>query len=128
MPISRNSVQASRRVLVVDDHLDTVQSMATLLKMYGHHVEFAINARAAIDIARKFEPEVVFIDIALPDCRGEELARQLRTLLGLSGTRLIALSSRSDDEIRKSACDAGCAEFHTKPLDAGMLETLLARI
>jgi two-component system CheB/CheR fusion protein len=59
-----------RRVLVVEDNLDSVHSMAVLVKMMGHEVEFAINGFAALEVARKFRPDIVLLDIGLPDFDG----------------------------------------------------------
>ena len=73
----RSQPGAARRVLVVEDHLDTVHSMAVMLKSMGHQVQFAINGFAAIDIARSFRPDYILLDIGLPDFKGDEIARQI---------------------------------------------------
>jgi CheY-like chemotaxis protein len=117
--------ESKRRVLVVDDNLDAVHSMAMLLKMLGHEVQFAINGFAALDIARKFRPEVILLDIGLPDFQGDDIARQLKWEPGLEGTRMIAVTGRNDDDVRQRAIDAGCEKFYVKPLDMSTLEALL---
>ena len=118
---------ASRRVLVVEDHLDTVHSMAIMLKNMGHEVQFAINGFAAIDIARGFRPDFILLDIGLPDFKGDEIARQIKWEPGLEHTRIIAITGRSDDEIRLRAKDAGCEEFFVKPVSPVALEELLSK-
>jgi CheY-like chemotaxis protein len=115
------------RILVVDDDLDTDHSMALLLRTMGHEVQFAINGFAAIDVARNFRPDVVLMDINLPDFKGDHLARQLKYEPGLEKARLVAVSGQSDDETRKRALAAGCAEFLPKPLTVDRLEPLLSR-
>src|SRR4051812_47156730 len=85
-----------RRVLVVDDNLDAVHMMAMLLKAMGHEVRFAINGFAAIDEARRFKPEVILLDINLPDVKGHVIARQLRHEPGLHKTRIVAVSGLAD--------------------------------
>ena len=121
-------LQPKRRVLVVDDDLDTVHSMAMLIKMMGHECQFAINAFAAIDVARKFRPDVILLDIGLPDFKGHEIANQLKFEPGLERTRMIAISGLPvDDALRQGALDAGCEEFYRKPLDPGVLEQLLSK-
>ena len=82
-----------RRILVVEDDLDSVHSMALLIKMMGHEVQFAINGMAAIDIARTFRPHIIILDIGLPDFNGDHIARQLRFEPGLENTQLIAIST-----------------------------------
>jgi CheY-like chemotaxis protein len=122
----RPEPSASRRVLLVEDHLDTVHSMAIMLKSMGHNVQFAINGFAAIDIARKFRPEFILLDIGLPDFKGDEIARQIKWEPGLEHTRIIAITGRSDDELRQRAIEAGCEELFVKPLSPVTLEELLA--
>jgi CheY-like chemotaxis protein len=119
--------QARRRVLVVDDNLDAVHSMALLLKMMGHEVQFAINGFAAIEIARNFRPDLILLDMGLPDVKGDDIARQLKWEPGLERTRIIAVTGRSGDEERRRAADAGCQDFFLKPLDAATLEYVLAK-
>ena len=117
----------SRRVLVVEDNLDSVHSMALLIKAMGHEIQFAINGFAAIEIARKFRPEIILLDIGLPDYQGDDIARQLKWEPGLERTRIIAMSGRAGDESRQRALEAGCEEYCIKPLDPAVLEALLAK-
>jgi CheY-like chemotaxis protein len=123
----RPEAQPKRRVLVVDDDLDAVHSMAMLLKAMGHDVQFAINGLAAIDVARTFRPELILLDIGLPDFKGDEIARQLRWEPGLEKTRIVAMSGRSEDDVRQRALGAGCKDFCVKPLDAAALEAFLVK-
>jgi CheY-like chemotaxis protein len=119
--------QAKRRVLVVDDNLDAVHSMAMLLRVMGHDVQFAINGFAAIDVARSFRPDVILLDIGLPDFRGDEIARQLKFEPGLQRTRIIAVSGSSDEETQRRVLGNGCEAFYVKPLAPFMLEEILAK-
>jgi hypothetical protein len=82
-----SAAAARRRVLVVEDNLDSVHSMAVLVKMMGHEVQFAINGFAALAIAREFRPDFVLLDLGLPDFNGCEIARR-------SGTRGSSRSRR----------------------------------
>ena len=115
-----------RRVLVVEDNLDSVHSMATLVKMMGHEVRFAINGFAALEIARSFRPDVILLDIGLPDVDGCEIARQLKWEETLKHTRFVAISALPAQQYRQAALDAGCHEFHPKPIDPKVLEELLS--
>ena len=116
----------AKRVLVVDDDLDTAQSMVRLIRLMGHEVEFAINGIAALGIAQRFLPDVVLLDIGLPDSRGWEVARQLRRVPALKNTRILAITGRTQlDDVKKSL-EAGCDEHFRKPLSPDALEKLLA--
>src|SRR5688572_26388254 len=115
-----------RRVLIVEDDLDSVHSMATLIKMMGHDVQFAINGFAAIDIARSYRPDIIIVDIGLPDFQGDHLARQLRYEPGVQGARIIAMSGLPQENLEQRALAAGCREFYRKPIDPAKLEELLS--
>jgi two-component system CheB/CheR fusion protein len=115
-----------RRVLVVEDNLDSVHSMTALIRMMGHEVQFAINGFAALDVARKYRPDIVILDLGLPDFRGEHLATQLKYEPGLEQTRIIAISGLPQANLEQCAREAGCAEFYRKPIDPTQLEEILA--
>ena len=115
------------RVLVVDDNLDAVHMMAALLRMMGHEVDFAINGFAAIDAARKFRPDVILLDIGLPDFKGDKIASQIRYEPGLEKTRIIAITGQRLDLVERRALDAGCEAVFAKPIATETLEKLLAK-
>ena len=123
----RGEPYRARRILVVEDNLDSVHSMATLIKMMGHECQFAINGFAALDIARSFRPDVILLDMGLPDCQGYEVARQLKWEPGFEATRIIAVTGLpNEEELRQRAHEAGIEAFYRKPLDPAALEELLA--
>jgi CheY-like chemotaxis protein len=117
--------ELKRRVLVVEDNLDSVHSMAMLVKMMGHEVQFAINGFAALDIARTFRPDIILLDIGLPDFNGCEIVRQLKYEQGLQNTRFIAISALPAQQFKQRSLDAGCHEFYPKPIEPRLLERLL---
>jgi len=125
-PTAKPNESAKRRVLVVEDDLDSVHSMAQLIKMMGHEVQFAINGFAAIDIARTYRPDIIILDIGLPDLKGDQIARQLKYEPGLENTRMIAISGLPQENLEERAREAGCAEFYRKPMDPATLEQVLS--
>ncbi len=74
----------AQRVLVVDDNTDTADSLAMVLRLEGHTVGTAYGARQALDQAEAFRPDVVLLDIGLPDMDGFEVARRLRSMHGFA--------------------------------------------
>ncbi len=122
----RHDAHSRRRVLLVEDNLDSVHSMAVLIKSMGHEVDFAINGFAAIDAARKFKPDIVFLDMALPDFRGDQIARQLKFEPGFESVRIIAITGLPLSEVERQALGSGCERIYAKPIDPRVLEALLA--
>jgi CheY-like chemotaxis protein len=115
-----------RSVLIVEDNLDGVHSLVLLLREMGHNVEYAINGYSALDLARTFRPEVVLLDLNLPDLSGFEVCRRLKRQAALAHTRFIALTAFGQDSYREAAEAAGCERFFVKPIDPLVLEKLLA--
>jgi CheY-like chemotaxis protein len=114
-----------KRVLIVEDNIDAVRSMAYLVRDMGHTVEYAINGYVGIDIARHFLPDVVLLDLGLPGLDGFEVCRKIRSHPGLEHIRIIAITGYAQDEYRKRSRDAGCDMHLIKPVPARVLEELL---
>jgi two-component system, chemotaxis family, CheB/CheR fusion protein len=95
-----------RRVLVVDDEQDAALTLAELLRSFGHRTEVAFDGRTAVELADSFAPEVVLLDIGLPDIDGYEVARQIRAQARRS-LRLIAVTGyqRNDARLREAGFD-----------------------
>jgi len=124
--IRRGDWHASRRVLVIEDRLDSAHTLALLIKMMGHKCRFAVNGFVALKIAREFRPEIILLDIGLPEYKGYDIAKQLRYTPGLEHTRIIAMTALPEHTMQH-ALDAGCDEFYRKPMDPRLLEELLAK-
>jgi len=115
-----------RRVLVVDDNVDSARSMASLLsRLWGYSVSVAYDGTSALALAGSFEPEMVLLDIGLPDLNGYELARKLRSLPKLQDALLVAMSGWGRDEDIRKSYEAGINHHLVKPVTLDELEALL---
>jgi len=112
-------------VLVVDDNQDAADMLASLLEIGGHHARVAHDAAGAIAAARAQAPDVVFLDIGLPDMSGHDAARQLRQLDGMRGAMLVALTGWGTDEDRCKSREAGLDHHLTKPAEFDTVDRLL---
>jgi DNA-binding response OmpR family regulator len=118
----------SRRVLVVEDNLDAVHSLVTLLRQDGHQVDFAINGYAALEVAKRFRPEVVLLDLGLPGLDGFDVCSRLKSEPGHEGMRIIAVTAYAQDEHRVRARAAGCDLHIVKPYDPRKLLAVVREI
>jgi PAS domain S-box-containing protein len=116
------------RVLVVDDNLDTAESLRILLELAGHEVRAAHSGPEALDAAADFTPQAVLLDIGLPGLNGFEVARRLRQDPVLGSAALIAVSGYGQDEDRQRSREAGFDQHLLKPLDFDDLQKLLATV
>ena len=114
-----------RRVLIVDDHGDSVQTLAYLLRLRGHEVREASDGLAAIEVAVDFEPDLVLLDIGLPGINGYETARRMRGYPRLGRTQIVALSGYGTEADRRRSGEAGFDDHFVKPVDFELLEKLL---
>jgi PAS domain S-box-containing protein len=120
-------VAVSRRVLIVDDNRDSADSLAMLLEFEGHEIATAYTAHEALERAQVLKPQVILLDIGLPDINGYEIARRLRKLRDLDGVCLIALSGYGQAEDRHRAQSAGFDDHLIKPADLAKLRSAIAR-
>jgi len=116
------------RVLVVDDNVDTADSMATWLQMTGHEVRTAYDGPTGITAAMAFHPTVVLLDIGLTGMDGHEVAHLLRRTPGLEDVWLVALTGYGRQTDVQLSLDAGFDHHIVKPADPLKLRTLLASL
>jgi signal transduction histidine kinase len=114
-----------RQILVVDDNVDAAEALGELLRDYGHDVVTAHDGTQALEHARLHRPEIVLLDISMPEMDGYEVAKRIRGELGLGDALLIALSGYGEDRHRRLARESGFDQHITKPVDAAKLEELL---
>jgi CheY-like chemotaxis protein len=122
---AQNKGGQRRRVLIVDDNVDTAQGMARLLTRAGHEVDLAHDGIEALEKARQQRPEAVVLDIGLPGMDGFDVARQLRREASCAGATIIAVTGYGQAEDRKRALEAGCHYHLVKPVDIEELKSIL---
>ncbi len=114
-----------RRVLIVDDNADAADSLAMLLSMEGHETQAIHSAREAIVRAESFQPDVILLDIGLPEMDGYEVARRIRELPGGREVKLVAVTGYGGPEDRMRTHAAGFDAHLLKPLELAMLARVI---
>lgn len=118
--------RASRRVLVVDDNEDAAESLAALLRIFGHDVRVAFDGEQALEVAPQLKPDLVLLDLGMPRMDGHEVARRMRAAPWGSAMRIFALSGFGDGTDRARSLEAGCNGHLVKPVSPTDLEAVLA--
>jgi len=115
------------RVVLVDDNIDGVESLADLIALLGHEVRIAHDGPTGIGVIREFNPDLVLLDIGLPGMDGYEVARRLRHEIGTRAV-LIAVSGYGRDEDRALSLEAGCEQHLVKPVEFRTLQALFSSL
>jgi CheY-like chemotaxis protein len=109
-------MSALARVLVVDDYADTAESMSRLVRMLGKYdVRQALSGRDALEEIERFDPQLVLLDIGLPDVTGYEIARAIRARANRRQPYLVAISGWGGNDRRQQAMAAGFDRHVLKP-------------
>jgi CheY-like chemotaxis protein len=113
------------RVLVVDDDRDTADSMALLLRLWGHQVGVEYGGARALEAAAASPPDVLLLDLAMAGVDGNRVAQQLRCQTRFLNTLIVGISGYADEAHRLSAARSGFDDYLVKPVD---LEALQQRL
>ena len=116
---------ATRRVLIVDDHQDSADSLGMLVRRWGHEAWSAYDGPAALALATQRKPDVVLLDLGLPGMDGFEVARRLRAIPGLEHVRIVALTGYGRSQDQRASEQAGFDLHWVKPVHAATLAALL---
>jgi len=127
-PKAEAGTPAARRVLVVDDNVDSAESLAMLLRLGGHEIETAYDGLQAVEAAERFKPDLVLLDIGLPGIDGYDAAARIREGSGGRELVLVAITGWGQEEDRRRSREAGFDAHLTKPVDMAALSRLLAEL
>jgi CheY-like chemotaxis protein len=114
-----------RHVLIIEDNLDSVHTLTLLLRDMGHLVDYAINGYVGLDIARRMQPEFIFLDIGLPGMNGFEVCKRVKADPALANTKVVIITGYTDDLHRERSRLAGCDMHLVKPVPIRVIEQLL---
>ena len=117
-----------RRILVVDDNADAAESLGQLLRMHGQKVAICSSGEAAIELARTYQPQLIFMDIGMPGMDGLAATRRIRAQPGGAAVRIIALTGWGQEDDRQRTHDAGLDDHLVKPVQIEALVRILQNV
>jgi len=109
------------KILIVDDDPDIIEILRYNLSLAGYDVKAASNGKEAINKAKIFIPEIILLDVMMPEMDGIEACRLIREISSLNNSRIIFLSARNEDYTQLSAFDAGADDYISKPVKPKIL-------
>jgi CheY-like chemotaxis protein len=115
-----------RRILIVDDNADAANSLALILGLDGHITESIYSGAEALRRGAAFRPDIVLLDIGLPEMDGYEVARRLRERSDFAGVRIVALTGYGQSEDVRRSREVGFDDHLTKPVDFNALAQALS--
>lgn len=122
------SSEARRRVLVVDDNVDSAETLAMLLEASGHDVQTAYNGQSGLEAALEYQPDMMLLDIGLPELNGYEVARRIRQHPLLKHMVLIAMTGYGQEKDRQYSREAGFDHHLVKPANFDEVLSILATV
>lgn len=117
-----------KRILIVDDNLDSALSLSMMIRLKGHDTQTAHDGLAAVQVAEQYRPEIVLLDIGLPKMNGYDACRCIREQPWSRGMIIVAVTGWGQDEDRRRSSEAGFDRHLVKPIDLTSLDELLAGI
>ena len=121
-------MKESLKILVVDDDLDIIEILKYNLNNSGYFVKSANNGIKAIKKAKKFLPDIILMDVMMPEMTGIEACSEIRKIDQLRNTIIIFLSARSEDYTQISAYDAGADDYISKTVKPKILLKKISNI
>ena len=113
--------KTSTKILVVDDDPDIIEILTYNLSNEGYNVKSAVNGIEALKKAKKFIPDIILLDVMMPEMDGIEACSKLREIESLSKSMIIFLSARGEDFTQIAAFDAGADDYINKPVKPKIL-------
>lgn len=124
--MTAHGLEQHRRVLIVDDVHDITETLTDLVEVLGHAARCANHGDEAVEVAREFRPDLILLDLGMPDPDGFEVARRLRAQPETRDAEIVAVSGWGHERARAQAIHAGFDRHFLKPLTLAHLRALLA--
>lgn len=114
-----------QKILIVDEDIHTTTPLHRILMMNGYEAVVTNDGASAVQLAMTIQPDLILLDLMMPESKGLNLCRSLRTHLDLSNTPIIVVIALNESESRSSALEAGASSILSKPYGtADLIQTM----
>jgi two-component system alkaline phosphatase synthesis response regulator PhoP len=114
-------MSSKEKILIVDDEHDILEFISYNLKKEGFDVETALNGKSALELAPEFKPDLIILDIMMPEMDGVDVCKRLRNNPMFQNTLIAFLTARNEDYTQITALENGGDDYITKPIKPGVL-------
>lgn len=104
------------KILIIDDDPETIKLLESILRMEGYQTSSVLESRNAFQVVESFAPDLVLLDIMMPDINGIAICKLIKSNPHTSKIKVMMVSALSDDGTRKDSMNAGANQFVTKPV------------
>ena len=122
------TTEKALRVLIVDDNRDGADALGLLVEALGHQVHVTYGGKQALDVATTFRPDLIFVDLLMPDMNGWDLVTHIRQIPAFAHTRIVAITGLKDEQSQALAKQTGCNAVFVKPVALADIKTALASV
>ena len=119
------TTEKSLRVLIVDDNRDGADALGLLVEALGNEVHVTYGGTQALDVATTFRPDLMFVDMLMPDMDGCSLVKRLREIPAFAQTKIVAITGQKDNEHKAKAMKAGFDAYLIKPVALDEIKQVL---
>jgi CheY-like chemotaxis protein len=116
------------RILVAEDNADNLELMVRYLRRRGHEVLTAATGLEAVERTLSERPDLVLMDVSLPQMSGIEATKRIRSDTPIASTPIVAVTAHAMDGDRARCLEAGCSSYVSKPIDYAALDALIASL
>jgi DNA-binding response OmpR family regulator len=120
--------EISLRVLIVDDNRDGADALGLIVEELGNQVHVTYGGRQALEVASAFRPDLMLVDLMMPDVDGFDLVARLRQTPAFAQTKIVAVTGQKDDQHKIMAMKAGCDDVLVKPAALAVIKAVLASV
>lgn len=114
------------RVLIADDNRDAADTLAMVVRLWGHEALVVYDGASALTVVRCFKPDIILLDIQMPKVNGGDVALYLRRHPGFEATQIVSVSASDPDDARLAPYRNAFDAYLGKPCDLGQLRELLS--
>ena len=116
------------KVLIIDDDIETIKLLETIVQMEGHETFSVSESKNAIQAVENYRPDLVLLDIMMPEINGIAICKLIKSNTDINRTKVMMVSALSDDGTKRDSLNAGADQFVTKPILPKVLSLQMSQI